>query len=140
MISIEKDNLIFIRLLPEENIIHEIKKACKKHNIVTGIVISAVGQFKSATLGYFKNKGDYTDQMFNRPLEILSITGNILYQENDYMLHLHTVLSDEKKQAIGGHLINGTISVTAEIVILKTSIKISRKYNDETGLMDLSFP
>ena len=38
------------------------------------------------------------------------------------LLHFHIVLGSENKNAIGGHFIDGTISITGEIVLLKTNI------------------
>ena len=139
MLSKGNENLVFIKLQPDEDINVQIKKACKKHDIKTAIVISGIGQLKKTKLGFFKNKGNYAPKIFEKPLELLSLTGNIIYQNNDYFLHLHTVVSDEKKIAYGGHLIEGKISITAEIVLLKNDIDIFRKLNKKTGLQDLSF-
>ena len=139
MLSKENENLVFIKLQPDEDINAQIKKACKKHDIKTAIVISGIGQLKKTKLGFFKNKDNYSPKIFEKPLELLSLTGNIIYQNNDYLLHLHTVVSDENKIAYGGHLIEGEISITAEIVLLKNDIDIFRKQNKKTGLKDMSF-
>ncbi len=128
-------NIILIRLFTDENINEGIKNACKKNNVENAIILSGIGQVKTATLGFFKEKGDYSPQEFKKPLEILSLTGNIVKKEKDYLTHIHVVLGDTNKNAIGGHLMDGIISVTGEIFILKTNIKIKRKLDKETGLM-----
>ena len=110
---------------------------CKLHDIKTAVILSGIGQLSKTQLGYFKEKGNYSPEKLNKPLEILSLTGNICNQEGEYILHLHAVLSDEKKNAIGGHFIDGTVSITAEIVILKTNLEAQRITNKETGLKDL---
>lgn len=139
MISKENENLVFIKLHPDEDIIAQIKKACKKHYIKTAIVISGIGQLKKTKLGFFKNRGNYSPKIFEKPLELLSLTGNICKQNDEYFLHLHSVVSDENKIAYGGHLIEANISITAEIVLLKNDINFFRKLNNKTGLQDLSF-
>jgi len=101
-------------------------------------VISGIGQLKNIKLGYFKEKGDYAPQLFKYPKELLSLSGNICKEKNEYLLHLHAVLGDENKKAIGGHFIDGIVSVTAEIVILKTDLDIKRKTDKETGLKNIS--
>jgi predicted DNA-binding protein with PD1-like motif len=53
-------------------------------------------------------------------------------------LHNHVALGKENKQVIGGHLIEGNVKITAEIVLLKSNIDLSRKPNKDTGLMDLN--
>lgn len=95
MQSKENKNLIFIRLFPDEDINEQLKKVCKLHNVKTAIVISGIGQLKDARLGYFKKKSDYFPEYFNKPLEIVSLTGNLNKQDDDYILHLHAVLCDE---------------------------------------------
>jgi predicted DNA-binding protein with PD1-like motif len=138
MQSKEKNNLVFIRLFPDEEINEKINEACKKHNVKTAVVLSGLGQFKKVKLGYFKSRGDYSPEIFEQPTELLTLSGNICRKKDEYILHLHTAVGDEKKNVKGGHLIEGIVSITAEIVILKSDIEISRKYNDTTGLMNLN--
>ena len=137
MKSKEKNNIIFIRLFPEEDVNDQLKKACENHNVKTAIVISGIGQLESAQLGYFIEKGNYTPQKFTNKLELLSLTGNICKHGSDYALHLHAILGDEEKNTFGGHFICGTISITGEIILLKSDINIHRKIDDNTGLITL---
>lgn len=130
----EKNNVIFLHLFPNENINDMIIKMCRETNVKTAVVLSGIGQVKNAQLGYFKEKGNYSEELFTKPFELLSLTGNIVKQNDEYILHLHAVLGDENKKTIGGHFINGTITVTGEIVILKTKINAKRIYNKKTGL------
>jgi predicted DNA-binding protein with PD1-like motif len=138
MDSKEKKNLIFIRLFENEEILDQIKKSCKDHNVKTAVILSGIGQIKNTKLGYFKKKGDYCPESFDKPLELLSLTGNICKQDNEYFIHTHSILGDEKKRAFGGHLIEGKVSVTAEIIIIKTPIEIKRELDKKTGLQALN--
>ena len=137
MKSNEMNNIIFIRLFQDEDVNEQINEACRLHDVKTAVVLSGIGQLKQVKLGYFKEKGDYTPETFNKPLEILSLSGNICKQNNNYILHLHAVLGDKKKNTIGGHFMEGKISITGEIVLLKTSINVYRKLNNKTGLQAL---
>ena len=137
MQSKEKKNIVFIRLMPGETLIEQIKEACEKHNISSAVVLSGIGQLGKVEIGYFVEKGNYSPETFDKPLEILNLSGNICKQDNDYLSHLHIVLGDEKKSSLGGHLINGTVSITAEIVILKTNVDFKREPNETTGLQDM---
>ena len=94
MKSIEKNNIIFIRLFPDEDVNKQLKKVCKNYNVKTAVVISGIGQLKTAQLGYFIEKGNYAPQTFTNKLELLSLTGNICKHESDYALHLHAILGD----------------------------------------------
>src|SRR4030043_249054 len=120
----EKQDLIFIRLFKNENVNDKIKEACKVHDVKTAVVLSGIGQLKNVKLGYFKKKNDYTPELFNSPYELLTLTGNICHDEDGYQLHLHAVLGDKKKNAVGGHFIEGKVSITCEIILLKSNIDV----------------
>jgi predicted DNA-binding protein with PD1-like motif len=137
MKSNEMNKIILIRLFPDEDVNEQIKKACRLHEVKTAVILSGIGQLKQAQLGFFKEKDDYTPETFNKPLEILSLSGNICKHNKDYILHLHIVLGDKKKNTVGGHFLEGKISITGEIVLLKTSINFYRKLDNKTGLKDL---
>lgn len=138
MQSKEKNNLIIIRLFPNEDIHEKIKEACKKHDADTVVVLSGLGQLKQFQLGYFKEKGNYVPEDFTEPHELLSLTGNISKQAEGYEFHLHATLGNEKKKVVGGHLIKGRVEVTNEIVLLKTDLKLKRRLEESTGLKGLS--
>ncbi len=137
MQSKEEQNLIFVRLFPGEDIYEELEKVCKKHNVETAVVLSGLGQLKQFELGYFKEKGNYTPQKFDEPHELLSLTGNVSKQDGEYVFHLHAALGNQEKKVVGGHLIRGRVSVTNEIVLLKTSLKVKRRVTETTGLNEL---
>ena len=130
-------NLIVSRLFPDENINVELKNICKKCDLKSAVVLSGIGQLYDVKLGYFKEKGDYSPELFNEPLELLVLTGNICVNNSDHVLHLHAVLGDENKKAIGGHFIDGKVKVTAELIIMQLDVDFIRKENKGTGLKDL---
>ena len=133
----EKDNLIFIRLFKDEDVYSCLKQACQKHNVKTGVFLSGLGQLKEFELGFFKEKGNYMPEKYNIPHELVLLTGNVALGDNDYDFHLHALLSNEKKQTVGGHFIQGIISVTGEIIILKSTIEVKRETEEWNGLKGL---
>ena len=137
MQSKQKQNIIFIRMFPDEDVNEGLKKVCKKFDVKNAVVLSGLGQLKNVKLGYFKEKGDYAAEDFSTPHELLSLTGNIICQDDEYLLHLHAVLGDEQKRTIGGHLISGFVEVTGEIVLLKTNIDAKREIDEKTDLKAL---
>jgi len=135
--SKKKDGQLFIRLMSGADIFKGLENACREHELKTGIVISGIGQLKEFALGYFREKGDYSPTHFSSPHELLSLSGNIIRQNGDYLFHLHAVLGDSNKGCLGGHLLKGTVVVTNEIVILESQIDLARRLEEETGLMGL---
>ena len=133
----KKKDLVAIRLFPGEDVNEELKKACALHEVKNALIVSGIGQLKKAKIGYFKSKNDYSPKEFEKPLEILSLSGNITKEKDEYNFHIHVILGDEEKNAIGGHFIQGTIGVTGEIFLLKTDIGLKRKLDEDTGLKAL---
>jgi predicted DNA-binding protein with PD1-like motif len=139
MKSAEKKNIVFARFLPGEDANKKLIELCKKHDINSGVILSGIGQFEKVELGYFKCKGDYSHEIFEKPLEVLSLTGNICKNGDEHILHIHAVLSDDKKNVFGGHFINAIVSITCEIVIQKTNIIFKRELDEKTGLKNIIF-
>ncbi len=137
MQSKEIDNLIIARLFPDEDLQEKLQEICQKHKVKTAIILSGIGQLKNFKLGYFKNKGDYTPEFFSKPHEMISLSGIISKQGDNYESHLHISLGDENKRVIGGHLIEGIVEITNEIVLLKSDILLQRKTEETTGLRGL---
>jgi predicted DNA-binding protein with PD1-like motif len=128
----------FVHLQPNESLIPSLKHLCKNYSIKNAVVISGIGQLKNITLGYFKEKGNYSPQKFSQPHELISLTGTLIIQDNEILPHLHVIIGDENKQTFGGHLLEATVEITNEIIIRDIPFTLSRKLSDETGLMEIN--
>ena len=88
---------------------------------------------------YIVENKKYTSKILNQPLEIINMTGNITEMNKEVYLHCHITLSDERMNAIAGHLKEGKISATCEIVLVKIDAEINRKYDEKIGLNLMKF-
>lgn len=111
--------IIFFRIKTDEDLAEAIKERAKKSDVKAGFLI-AIGSLKSATIGYYK-EGTYKYIHLDGPLEIASCTGNIAVDENsETIIHAHIVVTDEKGEAFGGHLMKGSpVGATAELVMIE---------------------
>jgi len=123
-----------IRLERGEKIIETLKNFCTKNKIKCGYFFG-IGALVEAELAHYivENK-KYTSKILKQPLEIVNMNGNIATMSNEVYIHCHITLSDEKMKAIAGHLKEGIISATCEIVLVNLSAAINRKYDEFTGL------
>ena len=135
----ENGNVVFVRLHQDEDLFENLRNVCKKCDLKVGIVVSGIGMLKQAELSYFVESGRYSPILFPEPLELVSLTGNIIIEGSDCHIHLHAVLARENKETLAGHLSKGKVNVTNEIVILKTDIPADRELDPATGLMALTF-
>lgn len=99
------------RLLPQQDLFVEIQQFVVTHAIQAGVVLSAVGSLRRATLRLAKRS---SPSQFEGPFEIVAMTGTLSVHGS----HLHLALSDGDGKTIGGHLVQGCeIYTTAEMVI-----------------------
>jgi len=68
------------------------------------------------------------------PYELLHLSGNICKINTNYEFHIHAILSNEKMETIGGHLLNAKVEITNEIIILKTVVDFSRIIENSSDL------
>lgn len=124
----------FIRLERGEKIIEALKEFCSKNKIRCGYFFG-IGALDEAELAHYivENK-KYTSKILKHPLEIVNMTGNIATMNNETYLHCHIMLSDEQMKAVAGHLKEGRISATCEIILVKLNANINRKRDDFIGL------
>ncbi len=125
------------RVKPDKELVESISEYCKSNGITSGIVTGIIGSLRSVKLGFLKElPGKYITKDFQGPLEIVSAQGTVGECENELALHIHILISDEDR-AVGGHLNEGKIFSTAEVVITETDQQITRKLDDYTGLKEL---
>jgi len=137
MESKEDGNIVFIRLFPDEDFYGGVKAACIKHEVKTAVFLSGIGQLKDFKLGYFIEKGNYGEKHFPEVHELIALQGNVVFQDEEYVFHVHCVVGNREKKAFGGHLLSGIVSITNEIVLLKSDVSAVRREGEETGLKEL---
>lgn len=110
----------------------EIENYQKKHNILSGCIISCVGCVYEARI---RAAGGKKIEERKQDYEIVSLTGTL--SQNG--VHLHISLSDENLNTIGGHLTYGCfINTTAEIVLMELDeFSFTREYDESTGYDEL---
>ena len=66
--------------------------------------------------------------------------GNIAIKKDTHepIAHIHIVIGESDGKCLGGHLVEGIVSVTAEIYLMETKPTIFRTLDKETGLFLLS--
>lgn len=135
MLKGQVGKMCFSRILEGEDLTEAIEKRVEESGIKSGIFF-LIGSLKEVVLGYY-TKGQYKSIQFNGPLEIASCIGNIaVSEEGDIIIHAHLVVSNEKGEAFGGHLMkNSYVGATAELITIEgTGVKLQRKFDEKTKL------
>ncbi len=98
---------------------------CEKEKIESAAIVAGIGMLENIEIGRYDGK-EYVTEMIQPSSEILSLQGNVSMKEGKPFVHLHMSLADEDMSARGGHLFNGTVSMTIELIMLELSSKLIR--------------
>jgi uncharacterized protein len=126
---------VFSRLLEGEDLFESIENRAETSGIRAGFFI-LIGSVKHAALGYYKD-GKYETIRLEGPLEVASCTGNVAVDEKgEVVIHAHVVVSNEKGETFGGHLMKGSeVGATAELIMVEAAgVKAQRVYDEKTKL------
>lgn len=127
--------IVFSRFLEGEELAESIKRQAEINRVRAGYFI-IIGSLKRVALGYYKD-GKYETIRLKGPLEVASCTGNIVVDEkSEIVVHAHIVVSNEKCEAFGGHLMKGSkVGATAESVMVEAKdVDIQKVYDEKTKL------
>lgn len=125
----------FHRLLEDEDLVDGIKKRAQQNGVRAGF-LTVIGSLKKVVLGYYKD-GKYEYINVAGPLEIASGMGNVaLDDKGEVIIHTHLVVSNEKGETFGGHLMKGSpVGVTAELMLVEAAnATLTRTFDEKTKL------
>lgn len=96
---------------------------------------TAIGAFSSAIVAYF----DWTTKQYrhiaiDEQVEVLSLSGDVTTERNEPKLHAHVVLGKADASAHGGHLIQGFVRPTLEVVLTELPRHLRRRIDPDSGL------
>jgi predicted DNA-binding protein with PD1-like motif len=102
----------------------------------TAASLTAIGAFEQATVGWFDfEKKTYRKIEVAEQCEVLSAIGDVAVgDDGSASLHLHVVLGLSDGTTRGGHLLEGRVRPTLEVVVTDTPAKLRRKKRADIGI------
>ncbi|KAL7537390.1 hypothetical protein ACHAXR_007791 [Thalassiosira sp. AJA248-18] len=138
------------RLRPGDQLMPSLKQAASiildripREQCGSAFVITAVGSLHDVTLRLAnaskmdgdEHEGNDIKRYGNKRFELVSLTGTF---SRDDGCHVHISLADAEGVAVGGHLIDGVIFTTCELVLgTADGVEFAREMDDETGYKEL---
>lgn len=127
-----------LRLNAGEEAIAEIIDYCKKNRITAGW-INMIGACSEVELYYYNpTSKKYENLQIKDYLEVLPSEGNIGVFENEPILHIHGLFSDNAYGTHGGHVNSLIVSATLEVKIEVYEGTLTRKFDEATCLKLMS--
>lgn len=123
-----------IVLATGEDAVECLTSFARQHQLHAGH-FTAIGAFSRAVVGYFDwDTKDYRKIPISEQVEVLSLVGDVSVGEDGPKVHAHVVLGKQDASAHGGHLLNGQVRPTLEIVLTEAPTHLRRKYDPESRL------
>ena len=128
----------YVRMDRGDEIIASLMSICRTEGIQAA-VFSGIGGCSSADIQTFNPEaGEFETETVEGMLELLSITGNIVADdEGEYFHHAHAAFSykkDGEHHVVGGHMKSTVVLYTAEIELRPVAGgRIGLKPDPETG-------
>ncbi len=99
--------------------------------------LTGIGAFAQASLGYFNPATkEFRQNEINDQTEVLSMIGNIaVVDDGTHKMHVHVVLGCIDATTRGGHLIEGKVRPTLELVLEESPEHLARGIDPKSGLV-----
>ena len=111
-----------------------ISDFAREHNL-TAAQVTAVGAFESATVGWFDCEArQYRRIPVDEQCEVLSLPGDIAAGPEGPQPHLHVVVGLADGSTRGGHLLDGRVWPTLEVIIRETPAVLRKTDRPDLGL------
>ena len=96
---------------------------------------TAIGAFSRVTVAYFDwATKDYRNIPIGEQVEVLSLMGDITLDDGKHKVHAHIVVGKADATAHGGHLIEGHVRPTLEILLTEVPSHLCRRFDPQSGL------
>jgi predicted DNA-binding protein with PD1-like motif len=118
MLTKKMEEYVAARLEAGEEVLASLHELADKYEIGFA-TIQAIGALQSATLGYFDpSDKEYHQIPVDEQVEVTALSGNISRLEDGQpFAHIHALLSRANGETLGGHLSEGIVRPTLEIVL-----------------------
>jgi predicted DNA-binding protein with PD1-like motif len=103
---------------------------------ITAASLTAIGAFEKATVGWFDfEKKTYKKIEIAEQCEVLSAIGDIAVGDDGRAsLHVHVVLGLSDGTTRGGHLLEGRVRPTLEVVLIDSPAHLRRRKKADLGI------
>ena len=121
-----------------DEVMAQLTEFARKNNI-RAARFTAIGAFQSATLAYFDwETKKYVDIVVEDQTEVLVLTGDLAWEGEKPIAHIHAILGRRDGSTVGGHLKRAIVRPTLELMIDEAGA-LERKF-DPTSCIALIAP
>jgi uncharacterized protein len=109
--------------------------AFARENHISAGHFTAIGAFSDAGLGYYDlDKKDYLRNEVKDQVEVVSLIGDIALDKGAPKVHAHVVVGKRDGSAMAGHLLDGHVHPTLELILEDSDGRLQRTFDPQSGL------
>lgn len=109
--------------------------AFAREHRIQGAYFTAIGALEEVTLGFWDGeRKEYRRIPIHEQVEVLSLVGNVALESGGPKVHAHVVVGKADGTAHGGHLLQGHVRPTLEVVLVEVPERLRRTFDPRTGL------
>jgi predicted DNA-binding protein with PD1-like motif len=128
------DTTYIIRIDKGGDVVKTITNFCKEEGIENAY-FTGIGAVGTLTCGYYNlEEKKYYFKEYAEPLEVVSLTGNVMLKDGVPFVHAHGVFTDIGNKAFGGHVVEMRVHVVLEVILTPLQSRIGRVLDDCIGL------
>jgi predicted DNA-binding protein with PD1-like motif len=106
-----------------------------KKNQLGAARFTAIGAFRDVVLGYFDwESKEYKKIPVKEQVEVLSLIGDVAQEQGEPKVHAHVVVGRFDGSTRGGHLLEGHVRPTLEVILTESPAHLRKQMDKESGL------
>jgi predicted DNA-binding protein with PD1-like motif len=106
---------------------------------IAAAYLTAIGAFQEAQIAYFDwELKQYVPIPIREQVEVASLVGDIVIADGQPSVHVHAVLGRRDGTALAGHLQQGQVRPTLEIIVTESPAYLRKVKDAESGLALIS--
>jgi predicted DNA-binding protein with PD1-like motif len=138
-----ENNVIVAKLVEGDSLFSKILQIANYFSVSSGIILSDVGQLRNFSLSQYNPISKrFVAKSYKTPFELISFQGTIGVPSDGFVgMHVNcqATLADSSMNVIAGHLANGIVSVSNQLVILRLKeLNLIKEYNIHTGVWEIN--
>ncbi len=106
-----------LRLDDGQDLFATLTEFARREDIEAAVVVSGIGMVQRATIGYWDGTR-YQTQELSVPHEVVALHGSIARADGVPSIHLHLAAAGPDHRLVGGHLMQATVGVLQEILLV----------------------
>jgi uncharacterized protein len=147
-VVVKSPRTLLARILPGESVMAGFLEILRAHGVERTAVLSGIGSLVTARfLGVQPGAGrpfrsqSITHLAARGPFEILTLEGNAFPSDEGPVVHLHVTLGCADGRVLGGHLVDGAVYTTVELLLLALDgCRVGKARDAVAGGIQLAFP